>query len=83
METRTNGLCNLGLGFREIQTPIWPPVQRIPRVGRCGDFGLVGLEGAIRTVHSSLPPPVQERLAPLYQRIPEDPANTKASVCER
>ena len=41
------------------------------------------LEGAIRTVHSSLPPPVIERLAPLYQRIPEDPATTKASVGER
>jgi len=41
------------------------------------------LEGAIRTVHGSLPSPVQERLAPLYQRIPEDPANTKASVGER
>jgi len=41
------------------------------------------LEGAIKTVHVSLPPPVQERLAPLYQRIPEDPAATRASVGER
>jgi hypothetical protein len=41
------------------------------------------LEGAIKTVHASLPPPVQERLAPLFQRIPADPAATKASVGER
>ncbi len=41
------------------------------------------LEGAIKTVHGTLPPPVQERLAPLYQRIPQDPASTKASVGER
>lgn len=41
------------------------------------------LEGTIRMIHGSLPPPVQERVAPLFQRIPEDPAATKASVGER
>ncbi len=44
---------------------------------------VTGVEGSIRALHGSMPTPVQERLAPLYQRIPEDPSGTKASVGER
>lgn len=41
------------------------------------------LEADVRKLRSSLPEPTQKRLAPLYQRIPEDAANAHASVAER
>jgi hypothetical protein len=41
------------------------------------------MEGEIRRLHKMLPEPVQERLQPLFQRIPEDPEKTRASAAER
>jgi hypothetical protein len=41
------------------------------------------LEGEVRRLFPSVPEPIQQKLQPLVQRIPEDPANTRASVAER
>ena len=35
-------------------------------------------EAAIKALHASLPVPVQEKLEPLYQRIPADPGSTRS-----
>ena len=40
-------------------------------------------EAAVRGIHQLLPPPVQEKIQPLFQRIPQDPSVTKVSVAER
>ena len=41
------------------------------------------LEAEVRRLFVTLPEPLRERLAPLYQRVPEDPSATKATVAER
>ncbi|NOT31115.1 MAG: DUF3450 family protein [Planctomycetes bacterium] len=41
------------------------------------------MEGDCRRLFQVLPSPVQEKLQPLYQRIPEDAAKTRVSVAER
>lgn len=41
------------------------------------------MEGDCRRLFQALPSPVQEKLQPLYQRIPEDAAKTRVSVAER
>ena len=44
---------------------------------------VTGMEQGIRRLMKSLPEPIRTKLEPLYQRIPEDPANTRVSVAER
>ena len=44
---------------------------------------VTGMEAEVRRLYKSLPAPLQQRLEPLAQRIPEDPANTKVSAAER
>lgn len=41
------------------------------------------LEARVKQLFASVPEPVQTKLQPLYQRIPEDPTKTRASVAER
>jgi FtsZ-binding cell division protein ZapB len=41
------------------------------------------IEGEIRRIYKQLPEPIQTKLQPLYQRIPEDPNKTRVSVAER
>jgi hypothetical protein len=41
------------------------------------------LEGDIRRLYARLPEPVQAKLKPLHDRIPDDPARTSVSVAER
>ena len=41
------------------------------------------LESDVRRLHPVLPGPVQEKVAPLFRRIPEDPQTTKVAVAER
>jgi len=42
-----------------------------------------GMEGEVRRLFKALPEPIQTKLQPLYQRIPEDPAKTRVSAAER
>jgi hypothetical protein len=44
---------------------------------------VIGMEGDIRRLFKQLPEPIQTKLGPLYQRIPEDPNKTRVSVAER
>ena len=44
---------------------------------------VTGLESDVRRLHAILPPAVQEKVATLYHRIPEDSATTAISVGER
>jgi len=41
------------------------------------------LESRVRTLHSRLPGPAQEKVKPLYERIPADPSRTRVSLAER
>ncbi len=41
------------------------------------------MEVEVRRLSKSLPEPIQTKLQPLQQRIPEDPATTRVSVAER
>jgi hypothetical protein len=44
---------------------------------------LQGLEARVRALHPALPPPLQERIAPLFERMPEDPKTARVSLAER
>lgn len=44
---------------------------------------VTGMEGQIRGIVRQLPVPIQTKLQPLYQRIPEHPDTTKVSIAER
>ncbi len=44
---------------------------------------VTGMEGEIRLLFRALPEPIQTKLQPLYQRIPEDTAKTRVSAAER
>ncbi len=41
------------------------------------------MEREVRVLFAALPAPLQEKLQPLYQRIPEDAATTRVSAAER
>jgi len=42
-----------------------------------------GMEGEVRRLFKTLPDPIQEKLEPLYQRMPADPAGGRVSAPER
>lgn len=44
---------------------------------------VLGLETRTKGLLKRLPPPIMERVKPLSQRIPDDPAETKLSLAER
>ena len=44
---------------------------------------VAGMEGEIRQMFKQLPEPIQTKLQPLYQRIPEDPSKTRIAAAER
>ena len=44
---------------------------------------VAGMEGEIRQMFKQLPEPIQTKLQPLYQRIPEDPSKTRVAAAER
>ena len=44
---------------------------------------VTGMEVEVRRLFKRLPEPIQTKLQPLYQRIPEDPAKTRVSAAER
>jgi predicted nucleic acid-binding Zn-ribbon protein len=44
---------------------------------------IAGLEGKIHTLLKTLPEPLRDRIKPLTQRIPTNPAETKQSLSER
>lgn len=44
---------------------------------------VAGMEGEIRQMFKQLPEPIQTKLQPLYQRIPEDPSETRVAAAER
>lgn len=42
-----------------------------------------GMESEIRQMFKQLPEPIQTKLQPLYQRVPEDPSKTRVAAAER
>ena len=44
---------------------------------------VTAMEARVKQLHAAMPQPVRERIDPLYQRIPEDPAATRVSAAER
>jgi len=45
--------------------------------------GVTALEAKVHRLYKAMPEPVQRRLQPLYQRMPEDPAKPNAAPAER
>jgi hypothetical protein len=44
---------------------------------------VAAMEREVRTLFTQIPEPLQRKVQPLYQRIPEDPANTRSTAAER
>ncbi len=44
---------------------------------------VAGMEGEIRQMFKQLPEPIQTKLQPLYQRVPENPSKTRVAAAER
>jgi len=44
---------------------------------------VTAMEAEVRRLFKSIPDPIKTKLEPLYQRIPENPADTRASAAER
>jgi hypothetical protein len=44
---------------------------------------VTGYEADVRKLYKQLPEPLQQKLMPLFQRVPEDPSKTRVSVAER
>ncbi len=44
---------------------------------------VAGMEGEIRKMFKQLPEPIQTKLQPLYQRVPENPTKTRVAAAER
>jgi uncharacterized protein DUF3450 len=44
---------------------------------------VTAMEAEVRRVFKTIPEPIQQKLQPLRQRIPEDPSNTRVSIAER
>jgi len=44
---------------------------------------VAGMEGEVRQMFKQLPEPIQTKLQPLYQRMPEDPSKTRVAAAER
>jgi len=57
--------------------------DQLKAVGAQLTAAVTGFEGEVRRLMRTLPEPLQKRLLPLFQRMPEDPATTKVSVAER
>jgi hypothetical protein len=57
--------------------------DRLKAAGAQLTAAVVVMEGEVRRLFQQLPEPIQAKLQPLYQRIPEDPANLRVSVAER
>lgn len=57
--------------------------DQVKAVGAQLTEAVTRMEAEVRRLFKTMPEPIQTKLQPLYQRIPEDPANTRASVAER
>ncbi|MBI1851250.1 MAG: DUF3450 family protein [Planctomycetes bacterium] len=57
--------------------------QKLDAVGTQLTEIVTEMEGEIRRLFKMIPEPIQTKLQPLYQRIPEDPSKTRVSVAER
>lgn len=57
--------------------------ELLKQAGQTLAADLAELEQDVRKLHAVLPEAIQAKLHPLYQRLPQDPAHTKASLAER
>jgi hypothetical protein len=57
--------------------------DRLKAVGGQLNEAVTAMEAQVRTLVKRMPEPVANKLAPLLQRIPADPKNTRVSVAER
>lgn len=57
--------------------------EKLKVVGAQLTDGVTHMEADVRRLFKSMPEPIQTKLVPLSQRIPEDPANTRVSAAER
>jgi flagellar motility protein MotE (MotC chaperone) len=57
--------------------------ETLKQAGQTLATDLAALEQSVRGFQAVLPEAVQAKLHPLYQRVPADPAQTKASLAER
>jgi hypothetical protein len=57
--------------------------DRLKAIGEQLTEAATHMEAEVRRIYKRLPEPIQAKLQPLYQRIPEDPSKSKASFAER
>lgn len=57
--------------------------EQLKAAGERLSGAIAGMEGEVRKLFKQIPEPLQAKLQPLYQRIPEDPAATRVSTAER
>lgn len=57
--------------------------EQLKVVGTQLTDGVTGMESEVRRLFKAMPEPIQTKLSPLAQRIPEDPANARVSAAER
>jgi hypothetical protein len=57
--------------------------EQIKAAGAQLTEAVTAMETEVRKLFPRLPEPIQTKLQPLYQRIPEDPAKTRVSAAER
>jgi hypothetical protein len=57
--------------------------EQLKTVGAQLAEAVARMEGEIRRLYPSLPVPIQTRLQPLYQRMPEDATKTRVTAAER
>ncbi len=57
--------------------------ERLKSASEALDGNVLSLEDNTRRLLKRLPDPIRERVRPLSQRLPEDPAETKLSLAER
>lgn len=57
--------------------------DRLKSIGTQLAIGVTGMEHEVRRLFKVMPEPIQTKLTPLSQRIPEDPATTHVSPAER
>ncbi len=57
--------------------------ERLKTVGAQLTAAVTGMEGEVRRLFTSVPKPIQDRVALFYQRIPADPATSQLTTAER
>ncbi|HKQ96568.1 MAG TPA: DUF3450 family protein [Candidatus Polarisedimenticolia bacterium] len=83
LETQMKEERQSGSGNVVKQTELTNENSELEQAGRVLRDAATDLEGRLQTLLPQLPEPLRDKVAPLYGRMPKDPASTTVSVAER